>query len=251
MKFKIGLTAGVAIGLVATASLGVMAQDDGAMAGDDSGALVSPGPLGRTYSQWASDWIRVQLSVPFDASVGVECAAGDQGDVFFVLVDTEDLSACAIREDQYILQRARMLNCEIPVDTFDRARDWRFDITGASNRVKRVWEGRTGEAAALFVCQYGIARNHTDVTVTVDGVTTALDESNLVMGIPFEFEYNADTGDPGRFTIIPSGIIYMLEPLAAGPHPFEIRGIHHNRETKTGDAYVHTGEIVTVPAKES
>jgi len=254
MKLRIGLTACISAGLLVSSSVGALGQEDESPSSGDTGRVMSPGALGKSLPEWASEWQRLRLAVPLDASVEEQCAAGDQGDVFIVLVGTEDLGTCTIREDQHILRQAGMTGCSVTVDTFGKVNgsdgSWRDDLRNATRKQKRAWARRQREARDAIICQHDWARVFTDVSVTVDGVTTALDEGNQVIGPPFEYEADGSRGDPGRYVSMPAGIVYMLRPLAAGQHRLEIAGVQRSPDNATGDAFDIAVDLDIAPATE-
>ena len=76
----------ITIGLLLGSAFPVIAQDDEG----GTGNVVSPGPLGKSTSDWHTEyldwWLRSHGDwiERLDADVGIDCSGGDHGDVFFL-----------------------------------------------------------------------------------------------------------------------------------------------------------------------
>jgi hypothetical protein len=188
--------------LVAAATApGASAQTGDANVTEVPAGVVSPGPLGVPYSQWAADWFEAMIP---PKSGPEACAAGEQGPVFFLpaqdggpgLVSGEGLS-CTVSSDQHVLVVMAASPCS-------------YEPSNRGSRAARARADQRGRSEALD-CLRGEQARFADPYLSVDGEAIPVDERFFVLDEP---------GEGSSWRILRAWPV-MLEPLVAGSHAIE------------------------------
>lgn len=191
----------IAIGLLGSSAAGVTAQESEAPADGVAAAVVSPGPFGKPYTDWAAEWWQERFG---------DCATGEGGDVFFLPAQAAhaiEQVDCIIADGQYLLAILAAEECIIDQTLIERAEK----AKGKKARDLRRRVG--GDAADLIDCIDGLDEIITDPFLSIDGEAVTLGDAYLTTSTPF---------DRGPFRVWVRGYFVMIEPLEVGSHTIEV-----------------------------
>ena len=234
----------VAVG--AASATGVVAQEsEGATEGADA-IMVSPGPLGRSFADWAGDWQRWWL-INLPTSDDIDCALGDQGAVFFAPGAPGSEVDCTIRADQHIMVAIAANVCDTDEGLAAKAEK------ASGKQGKKPRQRVLADRAGTYECMIDGRSGNRDSSLTLDGVQILSDESNFTLSTPFVLEKSDDVQlrdfFPERGSYISSGYFAMLKPLDPGTHTIMAEVTFPAGTQPEGFSYALNVEVVEAAAE--
>lgn len=251
------VAAAIAFGLLVGSAVGVKAQDDEV----STASFVSPGPLGKSTSDWHTEyldwWLRSHGDwiERLDANVGIDCSGGDHGDVFFLPAVPPFLEGvsmdCQIGSNQHILMVPEFVLCNS-----DGSEITEWQEANKKQRPKlqaRIATTRASAWACMAQARPGSSTlpgpptfkdEVPEPVLIVDGVPTDIDARYIDASAPVyieEAQFGPLFETPLRFASV--GYVVMMEPLALGTHTIEASNVTPLHITQ-GDFVRYNIEVV-------
>jgi len=178
---------------------------------DTPAGVAEPGPLGRSYAEWAADWF-VWFLLHQD-SLPDGCESGDLGPVQFIQPHLPSRSSldCTVSADDHVFLAISFGNCVgHDVGLLDsQQKAWR---SGDEKRARKLGRQLKAGRAELREC---VEQRHSTVRdpyLAIDGQEIPIDDAFWTDGAPFA---------PDVFLWQAPGYYVMLEPLEPGSHTLE------------------------------
>lgn len=178
---------------------------------DTPAGVAAPGPLGRSYAEWAADWFLWFLL--HQDSLPDGCESGDLGPVQFIQPHLPSRSRldCTVSADDPLFLAISFGNCVgHDVGLLDsQQKAWR---NGDERRARKLGRQLKAGRAELLECVERRRSTVRDPYLAIDGQEIPVDDAFWTDGAPFA---------PDVFLWQAPGYYVMLEPLEPGSHTLE------------------------------
>jgi hypothetical protein len=231
MRIRTPVMCAIAVGLLAGSSGAVTAQDADAPTTDVPARLVSPGPLGRPYADWARDYAVWRAENPQMSG----CAAVEDGAVVFVTPSWNDAdfvrsrrvfdpgprdaitgpidelrwqTDCEVTDEQLILLAIPSLTCD-PIDA-TLGKKWEEAFYGGDQkRAEKIGRRQRNQQSNALACLLAAHDHIAQPFRVVGGQEVPIDERFLTIATPAIIDDQI---------LLSAGYFMMLEPLTPGDH---------------------------------